>query len=63
LEYDLLQNLDLDIEKLNWFLLMEIQMQKLLYESEIIAEEAVDETKELSEIIAEARNDSSCSRY
>jgi hypothetical protein len=37
---------------------MEIQMQKLLYESEIIAEEAVDETKELSEIIAEARNDS-----
>ena len=53
---DLLQNLDLDVEKLEWSAFnANPNAETASHESEIIAEEAVDETKELSEIIAEAK--------
>ena len=53
---DLLQNLDLDVEKLEWSAFnANPNAETASPESEIIAEESVDETKELSEIIAEAK--------
>lgn len=54
---DLLQNLDLDIEKLDWSTFnANPNAEKASNESESLEEEVtLDETKELSEIIAEAK--------
>lgn len=54
---DLLQNLDLDVEKLDWSTFnANPNAEKASNESESLEEEVtLDETKELSEIIAEAK--------